>query len=666
MIKIIFFLIICIISNNILADENLFFNTNKDIKIKLEVTKDDINTYNNTIKMLNKKEYAEAVAWADSIESEHLKEAMINYTLWKKYESIDINEYEDNFANLLHFIQMHQYLPELDKLKEKAEDMYLKYDIPYQYVDAYFKQIKPLKVKTILKLSSNGYGENISNIFNDYNLSGQNLSDFIETNKASLKNKDYIEKIENLILNKKYSDAEIVMKRLGNAEKKLYSAIININRTPKNFKKHYSAIPFYLKDNELLLYTEFNYYHKNKNSEKSSNIILSIPKDSKYPNKWWTYQKYYSREFFKQKDYKKAYFLATNQNLTKRTLDYAEAEWLAGWLALEFLGKEKVALKHFENLYNNVSYPASKSRGAYWIGRSYEKMKDFMEAIKWYDVASKFSLYFYGQLALYAKNSILEIPSLINNNPLPKPPIFTKEEEETVINDEITSLAYLIKNTDGDRKIYTDLFRAAINKAKTDGEKAAIFEIVKNTKDEQLIMNIAKFLSYKNIYFIDNLFPVLLMINTDNPNSHLVHAIIRQESGFHISATSRVGATGFMQVMPATARQVAKQIKLKYNEKALRTNPVYNIIIGSYYINSLMKQFDGSQVLAIASYNAGPNAVKRWVERYGDPRIMTDIKDIINWIESIEYSETRDYVQKIFENSIVYEYILYENNKYKK
>ena len=117
-----------------------------------------------------------------------------------------------------------------------------------------------------------------------------------------------------------------------------------------------------------------------------------------------------------------------------------------------------------------------------------------------------------------------------------------------------------------------------------------------------------------------------------------------------------------MQLMPQTAKSVAKQMKLTYNLRELRTNPAYNILLGSYYINSLIKQFDGSQVLAIASYNAGPGAVNRWIREYGDPREMNDIKDIVNWMELISYAETRNYVQRIIENSIVYEYVLEKFN----
>jgi soluble lytic murein transglycosylase len=185
-----------------------------------------------------------------------------------------------------------------------------------------------------------------------------------------------------------------------------------------------------------------------------------------------------------------------------------------------------------------------------------------------------------------------------------------------------------------------------------------MFEIIKNTENEALITEMAKHLTYRDVYFVDNLFPILNIINIENPNSNLVHSIIRQESGFKISAESRVGATGFMQLMPATAREVSRQLGLSYNERFLKTNPAYNITLGSHYISSLINRFNGSRLLAIASYNAGATPVNRWIDTHGDPRRMNNVRDIVNWIELIGYSETRNYVQRVMEGSVVYEYIL--------
>jgi soluble lytic murein transglycosylase len=627
--------------------KNLFFETNKDVETKLQVTPQDLKIHKEVLKNLKIANFTDAISWADAIENDNLREAMITYTFWQKYKAINVFDVEENFTDLLLFIKNHQYIPNIDDLKIKAETMYINNEIPYQFVEKYFLEIKPLKTKTVLKLLAHN-PQDIVNKFHQYNWTEKDLEIFIEFYGKSLSIKDYKKKIESLIWDKKYDSARSLFPLVDDEHKNLYENII---------KGKYDDAPKSLRNNELLLWHKFIKAHKAKKDE-AREIILNLPRNLDHPKEWWIYQKYYSREFFREKNYKKAYYLATNRTIEKRTTDYADAEWLSGWLALEFLKNSKSAYIHFFNLYNNVSYPVSKSRAAYWLGRTFDFIDNKKEAVKWYKIGAEFPLYFYGQLSMYAKNEILGIPSLIENNPLPNPPYFTEQEEMSAINNEIVTFAYLLVNIGENQKNYIPLFRNAINIAKTRGEMSAIFEIVKSTKNEQLITNIARYLSYKNIYFVENLFPVLVMINLKNPNSHLIHAIIRQESGFHISAESKVGAIGFMQIMPYTAKEVAKKMNIKYNQKSLQTNPVYNILVGSYYINSLLKQFDGNQVLAIGSYNSGPNAIKRFIERYGDPRRMTSMKDIVNWIESVDYSETRDYIQRIVENSVVYEYVL--------
>jgi soluble lytic murein transglycosylase len=142
----------------------------------------------------------------------------------------------------------------------------------------------------------------------------------------------------------------------------------------------------------------------------------------------------------------------------------------------------------------------------------------------------------------------------------------------------------------------------------------------------------------------------------------LVHAIIKQESGFAPTAVSQVGALGFMQLMPDTAKLVAKEISIPYDKKKLATDISYNIRLGSHYIKKLIDRFNGSEMLAIASYNAGPNATQRWINEFYDPRKVDDLDKVVDWIELITYSETRNYVQRIMENLIVYKYLMSRSN----
>jgi soluble lytic murein transglycosylase len=219
-------------------------------------------------------------------------------------------------------------------------------------------------------------------------------------------------------------------------------------------------------------------------------------------------------------------------------------------------------------------------------------------------------------------------------------------------------MAYLLATAGKKIDIARDMFKYAIDNSKSKGEIATIIRIVKSINDEGLTNSITRFATYQNVFFIEDSYPVLAVINKKNKSAHLVHSIIKQESGFYVTAVSSAGATGFMQVLPSTAEFIAKKMGLKYDQYKLKHDPVYNIQIGSYYISSLIDRYNGSELLAIAAYNAGPTNVNRWIDNYFDPRDAKDINDVVDWVELISFPETRNYVQKILEGAVIYKYIL--------
>ena len=141
-------------------------------------------------------------------------------------------------------------------------------------------------------------------------------------------------------------------------------------------------------------------------------------------------------------------------------------------------------------------------------------------------------------------------------------------------------------------------------------------------------------------------------IDTSGLEKALAFAITRQESEFNQQDTSTAGAVGIFQVMPATGRDAAKMLRIPYDANAWRNDARYNVRLGTAYVNNLVKNYDGNYVMAIAGYNAGPGRIHEWVQAYGDPR--TGQIDIVDWMERIPFSETRNYVQRVLENLQVY------------
>jgi len=134
--------------------------------------------------------------------------------------------------------------------------------------------------------------------------------------------------------------------------------------------------------------------------------------------------------------------------------------------------------------------------------------------------------------------------------------------------------------------------------------------------------------------------------------SALIHALTRQESEFNPKTVSAAGAIGLMQLLPATAKEIARAFDVKFEKDKLTSDPAYNVSLGTAFLYQLIRGYDGSYVMALAGYNAGPGRVRQWVRQFGDPRDK-DV-DPVDWIERIPFDETRDYVHKILESAQVY------------
>jgi len=508
-----------------------------------------------------------------------------------------------------------------------------------------------------IKITQQNIEDDIINIWKNRNFTKSEQNEFLEKYYEYLKEKDYIARIDKLLISGEANEAERIFKYVSENYRRLFLARIKINKNPKYINNILRSVPMELRNDEGLLFRRVQWYHKRGKKSNAIEVLLTIDNNAKYPDEWIRYKKYYAREALQEKKYARAYLLIHNHGLT-RGAEFADAEWMSGWISLRFLNQPKRAYNHFNNLYNNVSYPSSLCRGAYWAGRAKEELGEKAEAIKWYNIAEKYPTVYYGQLAIHSKYELLGNPSLKRKVPLPERPKITKTDVQNVIESRSVRMAYLLASYKNESETAKDIFRYSIDEANTRGEVATIVRVVKSLENTALTTNITRYATYKNVFFIDDSYPVVRAINKENKNAHLVHSIIKQESGFKVDAKSHAGASGFMQLMPKTAENVAKQMKLPYSKAKLTTDPIYNIRLGAHYIDSLINKYDGYELLAIAAYNAGPTNVNRWIKQYYDPRKAKNLNEVIDWVELISFAETRNYVQKILESAVIYKYVL--------
>ena len=485
-------------------------------------------------------------------------------------------------------------------------------------------------------------------------LSRSDMKFFRKKFKKYLTSNDYVKRADYLAWENKYWDLKRMLRYLPKDYQLLYTARQILMSKSYGVDNAIAKVPEKFKNDAGLNYDRLKWRRKRGRVDSSLEILLKVKNTKKYlvrPDKWWLERSIIARSLIYKKKYAIAYKITSNHALTEGP-EFAEAEWMSGWIALSFLNDPNLAIEHFNNFYNNVGYPISLSRGAYWLGLTYEKIGKKELSYKWYEEASKFLTTYYGQLA-YLKIYPNENFSL---NEIPK---VTEKYKKTFHQKDLVKIVYLLDELNKDK--YTkNILKHLANENVESGSEILAAKLATNISRYDFAIQIAKIASYQKRFINDYNYPIISTPKYVNkrkiPDTALILSIIRQESEFDMEANSHAGAKGLMQLMTYTARIVAKQANLPYSKSRLTKDPEYNINLGSHYIAGLILEYEGSYPFAIAAYNAGPKRVRYWKKINKNPQKKQI--DYINWIELIKFKETRNYVQRVLENYNVYRYIL--------
>ncbi len=462
---------------------------------------------------------------------------------------------------------------------------------------------------------------------------------------------DHIARLDRLIWDQRVSAARRQMRRVGRDQQHLAQARIQLMLRTGGVDGAIARVPETLRQDPGLVYERLRWRRRKGFSDSAIELLRTPPTQIERPRKWWFERAILARRALRAGDITLAYRLASEHKQTKGA-PFAEAEWLAGWIALRYLGDHNVARRHFQRLYNKVRYPISRARGAYWIGRAIEADIENVEnrnvkATAWYQAAAKFPTTFYGQLAI---DRLRQAPK-IRPPDEPKP---NAAQIQAFENSELVQLTRMLAELGQDR-----LSKAFISRlsglAKGPTEWALVAKLAVEIGRHDLAIKVAKLASRRGVELTIAGYPKLTVSRKFKVEPALFHAVVRQESAFDPKAISSAGARGLMQLMPATARYVARQLNIRHSKSKLTTDPIHNLRLGSAYLHRLRENYDGSLILTLAAYNAGPGNVQRWVRQNGDPRDFSTL-DAIDWIEAIPVPETRNYVQRVLENLTIYGY----------
>ena len=380
-----------------------------------------------------------------------------------------------------------------------------------------------------------------------------------------------------------------------------------------------------------------------RNDDSYADLFASVPKNAPYPDLWWPMRANAARTLVRERAYAKAYQILGGHGALKPEY-LADALWLRGWIALRFRHDAATAYTHFHALYTSVYTPVSKARGAYWAARAANKNGNTDIAREWMEKAARHPTVFYGQLAhgsLRGK-APLQLTTTV--------PDASDIEKAAFAKNPLVAAARAL-HADHELKLRDAFLDALGAQARTPGEFALIAALSSELAGPSGGVEAAKQALRNGIVLMPYGWPRIRLPDGLPIEPALTLAITRQESEFNALARSPANARGLMQLLPGTGREVARKLGLAYTVASL-DDPDMNMMLGSTYLGQMIAGFDGSYVLGIASYNAGPGSARRWIAQRGMPPRTVD--GAIDWIESIPFAETRNYVMRVLENVTVY------------
>ncbi len=469
---------------------------------------------------------------------------------------------------------------------------------------------------------------------------------FLQRHGRHLRAGDHSSRLEQLLWDRNWRDANRMLSKVSKAYARLGKARIALQTQSPGVDRAIEAVPEELAGDPGLLFDRARWRRLKRKHDGAKEILLEPPDRLVRPERWWFERSYHVRRAIEAREFEDAYRLVSRHRQLSGG-DYAEAEWLSGWLALRFINRPKTAFRHFVRLYDRVVAPVRQARAAYWAGRAAAALRDEAGAVAWYRRAALHSASFYGQLARVELNgeAVLTLA--------PKP---TADERAAFEAKELAGLARMLVAV-GDRRYLDDVLKKLAKSAETAVEIGMIADYANAAGRPALLARLGRTAAFDGKVYEKAAFPIPKIDGLLQPvasvEPSLLLGVARQESMFRRDAKSPAGARGLLQLIPSTARLVAKRAKQPYDRDRLVADHDYNAALGGHYLELLIERFDGSLPLVLAAYNAGPLRVKRWLEKHGDPR-EADRHALVDWIELIPYRETRNYVQRVLEGHEVY------------
>ncbi len=621
--------------------------------LNYQISELDKSTVKAIVEAISRKDYDKAISLRNIL-SDKSALSLINWFYFRKAN------HHYSIAEAQHFIKTHKNWPNIWTIKKNTERAALSAleDQPSKVaIINLFQKRKPVskqgKIKLALALLENGQAKRaltiIRPLWHASSLSKKQEATLLSRFSTHLSISDHEKRINYLLYKhqRKFTNAaKRLFKYIPSASKTVHALRIRYITSRRVKEKLFTSLSPTQRTHSGLLFNRAKWLRRRKRQTEAWDLLAQPNDLKKQPSILsaldWRERNMQIRTALNKGHAPVAYAIALQHGKLSGTKK-AESSFLAGWLALRFMNNPQQALKHFSTIKNAVLEKHLKAKLYYWLGRTYSTLSLPTKAQHYWSKAAAISHDYYGQLAF-----ILLEPGKTRIGLRPLPQITAKDTKSFTQNNIVRAI--MVAHNTGMHSMKGRLIRHLSWTLRNPVHMALLAELTHHTSKKRDIIKLAKVGIYRNVPLDIYAYPANALPKDyqrlNNPvEKNLISALVRQESEFNRNARSPVGARGLMQLMPGTAKQIARKYKISYSKAMLTVSPSYNVMLGSALLRDLLDKYNGSYILTLIAYNAGPGRANRWSLAFGNPG--DDHIDPIDWVERIPFKETRRYVQKI-------------------
>ena len=603
----------------------------------LPLGEDDIAHYRSAFYHAKKNQWRDAEIWA----SRASDPVLVDVIHWLRMK----DDWRASFDDIRAFMETRPEWPSQDMLRRNAEDT-MPDALKSGDVIAHFARWPPLTDRGVLRhiealLETGRESEAraaVLDAWQHHTFRKSAERTFLRRYGAWLQPEEHRERVDRLIWQGDTAAARRILTRLDDdGLAALGEARIRLKNREWGVDAAIAEVPAHLRDDEALLFERVDWRLARGRHDAALELVLRLPHDISQPDRWALQRLRIAGDLMARGDMARAYDVVAEHRRLHGAFHH-RAEWLAGWIALRRLDDPVTALGHFSRFHDQVSMPISLARGAYWCARAAEAGGDAALAGDWFNRAAEHPQTFYGQLAAIRQGIDITLPA---------PSAITR----TTANKGLFTVVRRLTEVREWRLAETFLQHMA-RRAESAEDLEAIAAAALDLELPHAAVRVAKTAAGRGLVMPAAGYPVIALPETRGVDADLVLAVINRESEFNRGAVSGSAAYGLMQLRLATARATAARLGVETSRELLLGNSRHNIRLGTAYLARLIGNYRGSLVLALAAYNGGSGNVGQWIRRSGRPDDAA--VDAIDWIESIPFHETRNYVQRVIEAMQVY------------